>query len=110
MNKIINQITLKLGEKYLWISTDETTDIKGKYVVDVMVGTLHPENPPLWFSVAAKVRLCFTTNYVTDIIFNNVKNVAGDDCLQVLLYISHSASVMLKTDKEQINAFETSYI
>lgn len=52
-DKAINQIKSKEGEDYFRINADETTDIKGRYVVNVMhiALTMHPENPPMSFKL-----------------------------------------------------------
>lgn len=31
------------GDKKIWVSVDETTDVKGRYVVNIVIGTLEAE-------------------------------------------------------------------
>jgi hypothetical protein len=41
----MEQIKTRIGNNYIWISTDETIDILGRRVVNVVVGILHPTIP-----------------------------------------------------------------
>ncbi len=40
-NSVISYIREKLSEEYIWISVDETTDCMGRYVVNVIVGSMN---------------------------------------------------------------------
>ena len=44
-DEIIEKIRNKLENDYLWISTDETTDVKGRHVANVIIGPMNPEKP-----------------------------------------------------------------
>lgn len=44
-NDIIQKIRDYIGNKKNWVSMDETTDIEGRYVVNVIIGILKLENP-----------------------------------------------------------------
>ena len=50
-NNVITGIKTTIANNYLWISADETTDIKGRCVVNVIVGTLNPQQPLKQFLV-----------------------------------------------------------
>jgi hypothetical protein len=38
-------IKSQFKDKYVWFSVDETTDIQGRYVVNIIVGTVYSQQP-----------------------------------------------------------------
>jgi len=40
----IRNIRHYVGDKKMWVSVDETTDVEGHYVVNIVIGTLKAEN------------------------------------------------------------------
>lgn len=59
----IVKIRQKIGEHYLYIMVDETTDARGLYICNLLVGILHQEIDPTPFLIACKVLP--KTNYDT---------------------------------------------
>jgi hypothetical protein len=41
--------------KYVWVSIDETTDVEGQYVANVIIGTLEVDNPGKIFLLNSEV-------------------------------------------------------
>jgi hypothetical protein len=52
INKIINIVSEK---NKIWVSTDETSDVDGRFVAKVVVGTLENEQPGEIFLLACEV-------------------------------------------------------
>lgn len=98
-DKVMLEIKTKLSSNYLWVSADETIDIKGRCVVNVIVGILHPENPSEQFLVATVFNESVNADKMCSIVKNAVRKVCGEDVSQILLFVSDAASVMLKTGK-----------
>jgi len=38
---VISQIRDEVGDSYIWISVDETTDINGRFIANLIIGVLH---------------------------------------------------------------------
>ncbi|KAL4135648.1 hypothetical protein QTP88_007246 [Uroleucon formosanum] len=60
MNEIRNQIL----NKKIWVSIDETTDTEGRYVANVMIGTLLTDGPAPYMVKAAKSIQAFYSKMV----------------------------------------------
>jgi hypothetical protein len=99
----MEKIKSKIGSNYIWVSADETVDILGRCVVNVVIGILHPTqqyqpyviechisdrvNSEIMFSIIDE---CL--NYIFD---NNV----DEKRTKVLLFLSDGAPYMIKTGK-----------
>jgi len=59
----IRRIRQSIGDSRIWISIDETTDAKGQFVVNAIVGCLNPERPSSTFLLNSEV--VQRTNHVT---------------------------------------------
>ena len=44
LNTIRNNIRHYVGDKKIWVSVNETRDVKGRYVVNIVIGTMEAEN------------------------------------------------------------------
>lgn len=51
----INNIRAYTSEKKIWISIDETTDVAGRYVANVIIGTLEIYRPGKIFLLNSEV-------------------------------------------------------
>jgi hypothetical protein len=83
-----------------WVSIDETTDIDGRCVANV-VGTLKHEQPMETFLLACEV-LERVNNSSTAFVFDNAMNLLGPDKVErenVLLFVSDAALFMIKSAK-----------
>lgn len=97
-DKTISTIKSQLSDNYIWVSADETTDIKGRCIVNVVVGILHqhPDSRPYLVSVEIRHKVN------AEEIFNIIKNAVDKLSISVdkiLLFISDAAAIMLKAGK-----------
>lgn len=81
------RIKNKIGDSHIWVSADETTDIKGRCVVDMIVGSLNPEHPSEQFLVSTKFSDTMSAEKLVDIITKSVTKVSNGDPSKVLLYL-----------------------
>lgn len=98
-DKAMTAIKTKISSKYIWVSADETTDIKGRCVVNVVVGLLSAENTSQQYLVSSVFRETVNAEMIYEIVKRGLNNVIDNDVSKVLLFISDAASVMLKTGK-----------
>lgn len=102
----MDQIRSKLNDKMLWISADETTDSCGRYIANLVMGTLDVEPSP---SYLVACRELDKTNHSTIARFVNdsLKNLFPDSSAaeKVLIFLSDAAPYMLKAGR----ALETFY-
>jgi hypothetical protein len=52
--KIIKNIREKVGNSYIFLIIDETTDINGTYIANLLIGVLSSENSCKPFLIASK--------------------------------------------------------
>jgi hypothetical protein len=50
-----NKIRNSVGKNKMWVSIDETSDVDGRFVANVVVGTLKHEQPGEIFQLACEV-------------------------------------------------------
>lgn len=96
-NKTIEKIKNELVDNYLYLIVDETTDPRGIYVANLLVGVLSPNGPKNPFLVCSKH--LEKTNYETICRFINdgLKFIStGSIENKVLLFISDAAPYMVK--------------
>jgi hypothetical protein len=55
MLKAMEKIREELGNSCFWIGVDETTDVRGRYIGNVIVGKLSPASSSKSFLIASKV-------------------------------------------------------
>jgi hypothetical protein len=41
----MNKIRSNIAEHKIWISVNETTDVRGRYIVNIIIGTLEVDKP-----------------------------------------------------------------
>jgi hypothetical protein len=99
-DETMSTIKTKLSDNYIWVSADETTDIlvKGRCVVNVVVGILNPQIPCEPFLISTEFRSSVNAEEIYEIIKQAIAKVSnsGDE---LLMFISDAAAVMLKTDR-----------
>lgn len=99
---VIQQIKLNISNQYVWISADETVDITGRCVTNVIVGILHPNTPSTPHLIASKITHQVNAETIRDIINESLQNILQFDQNQthrVLLFVSDAAAYMLKAGK-----------
>lgn len=100
-NETIEKVRACIGDHYVYIMVDETTDARGKYIANLILGTLTPGeagNPYLIASVElqaanASTICCFTN----DALIQFYKGDTFSD--RVLLFISDAAPYMIRAGK-----------
>lgn len=98
LNKIKNALT----DHFLWISIDETTDIQGRYVANVIVGILHENEDMCNKKFLLNVVEMNKTNHATIArAFNDSIAMLGEDFdkNKVLLFLTDAAPYMVKAAK-----------
>lgn len=98
-DKTITTIKSKLSDKYIWVSADETTDIKGRCVVNVVVGLLDPQDLYKPYLISTQFRCTVKAEEICTIVNDAIKKVGITDATKVLLFVSDAAAIMLKVGK-----------
>lgn len=97
MNKIRNAIT---GKK-IWVSIDETTDSLGRYIANVVIGTVETDGPGQTFLLNSEVLTKINHSTIAKFFDNSMhlmwtEEVHHDD---ILLFLSDAAPYMMKSGK-----------
>jgi hypothetical protein len=97
MNKIRSNI---IGHK-IWVSVDETTDVQGRYIANVIIGTLEVNKPGQVYLLNSE--MLEKTNYSTITkVFDQSMFLLWPDGIRhddVLLFLSDAAPYMVKAGK-----------
>lgn len=105
-NKTIENIREKVGDSYIFLIVDETTDINGNYIANLLIGALSSENSCNPFLIASKK--LEKTNHSTIARFVNdglrILWPNGGNDEKVLLLLSDAAPYMIKAGKT-LNVF-----
>ena len=89
--KAISTIKSKISDNYIWMSADETTDIKGRCVVNVIVGILNPQTLHEPYLISTEFRSTVNAEEIFEIIKNAmVEGASSPD--KLLLFISDAAA------------------
>ncbi|XP_017472303.1 PREDICTED: uncharacterized protein LOC108363449 [Rhagoletis zephyria] len=97
--RLLNEMKNTLKHHFLWVSIDETTDIQGRYVANVIVGILHENEDIRNKKFLLNVVELDKINYATiSRAFNDSITLLGEDFdkNKVLLFLTNSASYMAK--------------
>jgi hypothetical protein len=70
----ISKIRNSVGKNKIWVSIDETSDIDGRFVANVVVGTLKHEQPGKILLLACEV-LERVNNSLIAVVFDNAMNL-----------------------------------
>lgn len=95
----ISRIRSEIGDGPIWVSIDETTDVDGRYVCNVIVGLLHEDNySKPYLLMCEELEKC---NFQTiGKIFNDAMHLlwpSGVKYEEVLLFVSDAAPYMVKS-------------
>jgi len=96
----INKIRNSVGKNKIWVSIDETSDVDGRFVANV-VGTLKHGEPGEIFLLACEVLERVNNSSIT-VVFDNAMKVLWPDKVErdnVLLFVSDAAPHMIKAAK-----------
>jgi hypothetical protein len=97
----INKIRNRVENNKIWVSIDETSDVDGRFVTNVVVGTLKHEQPGEIFLLACEV-LERVNNSSIAVVFDNAVNLLWPDKVErenVILFVSDAAPYMIKQQK-----------
>ncbi|XP_017470729.1 PREDICTED: uncharacterized protein LOC108362303 [Rhagoletis zephyria] len=105
--KQLERIKSALKGNFLWVSVDETTDIQGRFVANVIVGVLHQDPQLSEKKFLLNVAELERTNYASIArTFNDSLKLLGDDFEKnkIRLFLSDAAPYMVKAAKS-LNIF-----
>jgi hypothetical protein len=74
----INKIRNRVGNNKIWVSIDETSDVDGRFVTNVVVGTRKHEQPGEIFLLACEVLERVNSSSIA-VVFDNAMNLLGPD-------------------------------
>lgn len=97
----INKIRNCVGNNKIWVSIDETTDVSGRFVANVVVGILKDDQPGDIFLLACEV-LEKVNNSSIAVVFDNAMNLLWPNKVErenVLLFLTDAAPYMVKAAK-----------
>jgi len=86
-----------VGKNKIWVSIDETSDVHGRFVANVVAGTLKIEQPGEIFLLACEV-LERVNNCSIAVVLDNLMNLLWPDKV-VLLFVSDAAPYVIKAAK-----------
>lgn len=93
----MQEIRESIGDSFVWISVDETTDSTGRYIANLIIGKMCEEEPTVPYLIACKQ--LEQTNHVTIARFVNDALLAlwpHGNAEKVLLLVTDVAAYMLK--------------
>lgn len=100
-SETMNNIRSSIGDHNIWISIDETTDCEGRYVANVIVGTLEIDRPSQTFLLHSEA-LEKTNHSTIAQLFDRALSIlwpTGIRHNKVLLFLSDAAPYMIKSGK-----------
>lgn len=104
--KTIEKIREKIGDSYIYVVVDETTDINGSYIANLLVGVLNEQNASKPFLISCK-KLDKTNHSTISRFVNDSLRILwprGGNDEKVLLLCSDAAPYMIKAGKT-LNVF-----
>lgn len=100
-NETINSIRKYVENKKIWVSIDETSDVEGRYVANVIVGTLEISEPGKSFLLNCEVLEKANNSTITKL-FDRSMGIIWPNGVKhdnVLLFVSDAAPYMVKAGK-----------
>lgn len=96
----ISKIREQIGNCFVYIMVDETTDSRGLYICNLIIGILHPEKDPTPFLISSKVLEKTNFETVSRLVNNSLTDFFKDSPApfqdKVLLLVTDAAPYMLK--------------
>ncbi|CAH0562763.1 unnamed protein product [Brassicogethes aeneus] len=99
-NETIHEIKELIGSNYIWFTVDETTDVCGRYIANLIIGVLNEDVPTTGYLICSKELDATNNNTVSRFInealinFYLPESVPSD---KILLMLSDAAAYMVKT-------------
>lgn len=96
--RVLNEIREKIGDNYVWVSIDETTDSCGRYLAHVIVGILDENQCQECFLLTSEVLKKANNETIFDLFHDSLNLLWPDEILydRVLLFVSDAAPYMIK--------------
>lgn len=97
----LDDIRKDIGEEFVWLAVDETTDANGRYVANVVVGKLVPEQPSQPHLIVCRVLEKTNSDTIARVV-NSAMGVLWKDGVQhdrVLLLLTDAAAYMVKAGR-----------
>ena len=93
-NGTINKIRYSVGNNKIWVSIDETTDVSGRYVANVVIGILKDDQPADIFLLACEVLEKVNKSSISVVFDNSMKLLWPKEVQRenVLLFLKDAAS------------------
>lgn len=93
----MSKIREDIGESYVWISVDETTDVRGRYVANLIVGKLDPNSSSRAYLICTKQLEKTNKQTVANFVNNGLKVLYPNsiDENRVLLAYTDAAAYMV---------------
>ncbi|KAL4104508.1 hypothetical protein QTP88_019803 [Uroleucon formosanum] len=104
----IEKIRSYVENKKIWVTLDETTDIEGRYVANVVVGTLELNGPGKHFLINTEVLEKVNHSTILKLFDRSLQIIwpNGIKHDQVLLLLSNAVPYMVKADKNDATSIE----
>ena len=92
----MEKIKSEISNKNLWLSIDETSDIEGRFIANIIVGILEVDQPGKIFLINSEE--LEKTNYSTiSKLFDDSIQLMGIERDRVLLFLTDAAPYMIKS-------------
>ena len=103
---ILEKIRADIGDSYIWISADETTDTLGRFIANLIVGKLDSEAASKPYLIYCKPLVTTNSSTIARFINDGLKVLWPDGVKEerVLLLYTDAAAYMLKAGKS-LNVF-----
>lgn len=110
-NETIEKIRQRVFDRKIWVSLDETTDAEGRYIANVIIGTLEEDTAGAIFLLNTEA-LEKTNHSTVSKLFDKSLSILWPDGIKhdnVLLFLSDAAPYMIKCG-ESLNALYSKMI
>lgn len=97
-NETIDIIKTKIGDNKIWVSIDETCDVEGRFIVNVVVGVLKTDSPGDIFLLHTE-ELDRTNHTIICKLFDKTMGILWSGSINydnVLLFLTDAAPYMVK--------------
>lgn len=99
--EVINKIRFNIAGHKIWVSVDETTDVQGRYIANIIIGTLEVDKPGKVYLLNSEVLEKINHSTITKFFDRSMfllwpGGIHHDD---VLLFVSDAAPYMIKAGK-----------
>jgi hypothetical protein len=93
-DETMSTIKTKLSDNCIWVSADETTDIKGRCVVNVIVGILNLQIPYELFLNSTECRNSVNTEEICERIKQAIAKVSNSGGEKICLFLTLQPSCL----------------